>query len=321
MSVGGPEPTGTGASAGARTRRVPAGWWRLRPALKFLALRALLPAAALLGRRAGSAFGILMYHRVAEHSRGLPRPTHNVTPGRLRQQLGGLAARGYRAWPLAGVIDAAARGRRIPGRVFVVTFDDGYETFYRNAWPILGDLGVPATLFLPTAHIGSGRALPFDDWPWAGSPEVPSPSWRPLSWAQCRDISRDPLVEIGAHTHAHPAFYDRPEKLAGDLAACMGVLRAHFGERPFSFALPFGTGCLGFSLERMAAAARGAGATCALTTEPVVADPAKSPYGWGRFEIGQEDTAATIALRLDGWYKPILRAGRALYRLAGRPRR
>ena len=42
----------------------------------------------------------------------------------------------------------------------VITFDDGYRDFYRQAFPVLNQYGFSATVFLPTAHVGE-RAVAF----------------------------------------------------------------------------------------------------------------------------------------------------------------
>lgn len=58
---------------------------------------------------------------------------------------------------------AALRGERTTSRTAaVITFDDGYRDFYDLAWPVLRELGQPATVFLPTAFIGSGQLLDHD---------------------------------------------------------------------------------------------------------------------------------------------------------------
>ncbi len=44
----------------------------------------------------------------------------------------------------------------------IVTFDDGYDDNYRIAYPILRELGMPATFFVSTGHIDSGRAYAYD---------------------------------------------------------------------------------------------------------------------------------------------------------------
>ncbi|MEW6704317.1 MAG: polysaccharide deacetylase family protein [Pseudomonadota bacterium] len=63
---------------------------------------------------------------------------------------------------LADVIDCLERGRELPRRALVVTFDDGHLDNYTHAFPVLRRLGVPATIFLSTDYIGSDRMFWFD---------------------------------------------------------------------------------------------------------------------------------------------------------------
>lgn len=98
----------------------------------------------LLGPRSG--LGILTYHRVTPVVPGLPKPLHNVTPDTFRRQLTGLLERGFAFWSLSRLLDAAEEGADPPPKTVVVTFDDGYASVLTEAWPVLKDLGIPATL-------------------------------------------------------------------------------------------------------------------------------------------------------------------------------
>jgi glycosyltransferase involved in cell wall biosynthesis/peptidoglycan/xylan/chitin deacetylase (PgdA/CDA1 family) len=246
--------------------------------------------------RAGRRFGILMYHRIADAVPGIAPPTWNTPPADFRAQLTGLLERGFEAWPLARAIEEHRRGVVVPAGVFVVTFDDGYESVYRHAWPILKELNVPATVFLPTAYVDSPAAMPFDDWSGAGWQQAPAVAWRHLTTSQCREISADGLVELGAHTHTHQDFCGRPEEFAHDLALNVETLASRFGLRSASFAFPFGR-----ATPRMMRIVRDAGLSCALTTVETLIDSRDAPFGWGRFAVEPWDNAATLAGRLNGW--------------------
>ena len=64
--------------------------------------------------------------------------------------------------PLDPVLDRAAGGPPIPARSIMLTFDDAYRDFAEAAWPVLGRLGIPATLFVPTAFPDTDRPFWWD---------------------------------------------------------------------------------------------------------------------------------------------------------------
>ncbi len=268
-----------------------------------------------LGRLVHEGTGILMYHRVAPRPEGVTPPTWNVTPARLRKQLAGLLDRGYHPWPLRRALEDSRSGRPLPPRAFVVTFDDGYESVYEHAWPILRELKIPATVFVVTAYLDSTRPFPFDDWVEAGSPRVPAGSWRPLRKVQCHEMLTERLVDLGAHTHTHRDFRGRPEEFGDDLSRCVSVLRACFGLTDIPFAFPFGMPSEGFADPALADAARRTGVTCGLTTEPARFRSGTDPFTWGRFEVLDGDSPTTISRCLDGWYDVV----REIWRVRRRP--
>jgi peptidoglycan/xylan/chitin deacetylase (PgdA/CDA1 family) len=190
----------------------------------------------------------------------------------------------------------------VPPRTVAVTFDDGFESVYVHAWPVLQDLHIPATVFLATAYMDGDGPFPFDQWGGTRPGLIPPSSYRPLRWEQCRRMQSAGLVELGAHTHTHRDFRGRAELFEEDLAICVEVLRQHLHMEEVSFAFPFGRRHTGFSGDELMEAARRAGVTCALTTEAELVDVRSDPFGWGRFNVYDFDTGETIAAKLEGWY-------------------
>lgn len=282
---------------------------RFRDAITWGAQRAAAGLHAVLGEREDAGFGILMYHRVADHPPGASAPTSNVTPRRLRAQLEGLLSRGFEAWSLRAILDAYSASRAIPANVFAVTFDDGYENNLLAALPVLEELRVPATIFVATGFLDSDRPFPFDNWDCAGSPRVPASSWRPLATRQCHQLAAHELIELGVHTHTHEAFADRVDDFRRDLAQSVEVLRRDFGISRPTFAFPFGV-----VNREMIEAARQTGVECALTTRSECVRAGSDPFGWGRYSADDRDTAATLAAKLSGWYTPVADVLRAFKR-------
>jgi peptidoglycan/xylan/chitin deacetylase (PgdA/CDA1 family) len=259
------------------------------------------PLARLCGPRPDQAFGVLMYHRVTELTSGTPAPSYNVRPGRFRAQLAGLLRAGYTAWPLRRVLECHEEQRPIPRKTFVVTFDDGYANVHHYALPILQELQIPATIFLATAYLDSRHPFPADNWSVAGKDVVPPLSWMPLSTQQCRELQASGLIELGAHTHTHQDFRHRAAELYLDMVECLEVLRDRFGVSDSTFAFPYGTRELGFCSPEMTAAVQAAGARCAFSTDDGLVFPDQDRYGWGRMEVDDYDTGASLAARLSGW--------------------
>ena len=266
-----------------------------------LLLRGATFLQSLFGCRGKDCFGILMYHRVTNIIPGVPEPTWNVTPQRFQEQMRGLLARGFEAWPLQRVLEYEQDRKSIPRQTFVVTFDDGYECVHSQAWPILKLLHIPATVFLATAYLDSAEPFPCDDWLAAGDEHVPADSWRPLTTDQCREMQASGLIELAAHTHTHDDFRERPEDLRLDLQQNQQELRERFEITQATFAFPFGVVRDGFAGGAMSEVARSVGFSCSLSTEPELVRRDQDPFSWGRFSAEQHDTAATLAAKLGGW--------------------
>jgi peptidoglycan/xylan/chitin deacetylase (PgdA/CDA1 family) len=96
---------------------------------------------------------VLTYHRIDEpraDSRLYPGLI-SATPADFAEQMESVAAR-YRVLSVHEVLDALRKGTGLPPRSVMLTFDDAYCDFAEHAWPVLQRLGLPATLFVPTAY-------------------------------------------------------------------------------------------------------------------------------------------------------------------------
>lgn len=101
---------------------------------------------------------ILSYHRVADVG---PDPWGLcVSPGHFARQMEVLRAEAD-PLPLAELVAAVRRGDASP-RAVAVTFDDGYVDNLIEAKPILERWEVPATVFVATGYVGSGRDFWWD---------------------------------------------------------------------------------------------------------------------------------------------------------------
>jgi peptidoglycan/xylan/chitin deacetylase (PgdA/CDA1 family) len=100
---------------------------------------------------------VVMYHRISTEFAdpyGI-----QVAPTVLRSQLEYLKAN-YRLLSLSEFVDALASGCSLAGCASV-TFDDGYQSVFTYAKPILEEMAVPATVFM-TDHFISGQLFWWD---------------------------------------------------------------------------------------------------------------------------------------------------------------
>jgi peptidoglycan/xylan/chitin deacetylase (PgdA/CDA1 family) len=246
--------------------------------------------------------GILTYHRVIAPVRGLSPPLHNVAPGRFREQLAGLRRQGFTVRSLDELLELHRRGKGVTGPTVAITFDDGFANVHSQAWPILRELDMPATVFVNTAYLDQETPFPFDSWGVAVEGRAPRESYRPMTRAECREIAADGLIQLGGHTHTHEDYRGRCEALRVDLRRSIEVFRAEFGAPSLPFAFPFGSVSKGFCSPEMMSVVREQGFDCGLTMEAVPVDLADDPFGWGRFNVFAWDTSATLAAKLRGWY-------------------
>jgi peptidoglycan/xylan/chitin deacetylase (PgdA/CDA1 family) len=85
---------------------------------------------------------ILMYHVINPPPAGAPFPGLYVPPAELAEQMQALAHAGFHAVTLDQLWANWKEGAPLPaGRPIVITFDNGYQSQYTNALPILRRLG------------------------------------------------------------------------------------------------------------------------------------------------------------------------------------
>jgi peptidoglycan/xylan/chitin deacetylase (PgdA/CDA1 family) len=119
-------------------------------------------------RNDASALRILAYHRV------VPRPWDDfafdeeiisATPEVFEAQMR-FVQKNFDVVSFSDLDKCEREGRDWPKRALIVTFDDGYRDNYTEAWPILRDLNLPATIFLTTGHIGESKLFWWDAIAW-----------------------------------------------------------------------------------------------------------------------------------------------------------
>jgi peptidoglycan/xylan/chitin deacetylase (PgdA/CDA1 family) len=195
----------------------------------------------------------------------------SIAPEAIERQISGLLAQGYRGVTFSEAVEGG------PGRRVAVTFDDAYRSVREIALPILERLGLPATVFVPTAHVDSVEPM---SWPgidrWIGGPH--EEELLCMGRGELLDLDRSGW-EIGAHTHTHPHLSQvEAVELADELERPRQLLTDWLGKPCRSLAYPYGD----FS-PRVVAATRAAGYSAAATLAPAL--PAPGPLLWPRVGV------------------------------------
>jgi peptidoglycan/xylan/chitin deacetylase (PgdA/CDA1 family) len=219
---------------------------------------------------------VVCYHAVSDDWRA----ELAVSPEQLEDELGYLLGRGFDPVTFT---EAVAGTRR--GRMMAVTFDDAYRSVYERARPILERLGVPGTVFVPTAFPSSGAPMSwpgidgFLDGPWAAE-------LVPASWEELRALSRSGW-EIGSHTRSHPHLPSLEDaELSHELEESRRECERHAGVRCTAIAYPYGD-----TDERVASAAAAAGYTAgaALYERLMRKSTMSDPMRWPRLVFNRRD--------------------------------
>src|SRR5215210_4927308 len=210
-----------------------------------------------------------------------------VTPARFEEQLRSLRDRGYQGATFTEAVLSPPHRRTL-----AVTFDDGFRSVLEQAFPVLDRLGLPATLFVPTDLVGSGRPM---SWPGLGDwlAGAHAAELLPLDWDELRGLASAGW-EIASHTRTHPRLTTLgDEELREQLTASRTRLEDELGTTCRSLAYPFGE-----ADERVVAAAREAGYDAAggLPTSFRHA----SALTWPRTGIWRDDGSLTFRIKVAG---------------------
>ncbi|WP_248930549.1 polysaccharide deacetylase family protein [Paenibacillus hamazuiensis] len=184
---------------------------------------------------------VIMYHHVDDYAQS----SGTITTKLFKDQLTYLRNKGYQFITLKQ-FKMFMEGSSVPNNAVLVTFDDGYESFYLNAYPILKSMRIPAVNFVITGDL-----------------ENPLASYIP-------SLSRDEIIEmthdtnfIDAQCHTN-SFHNRlpdgsatlvgrmivngqpetPEqykqRVISDTQMCLSKLSELYSEPVDSYAYPYG---------------------------------------------------------------------------------
>lgn len=133
---------------------------------------------------------VLMYHNIWIPPKGVSLKSLYVTPRMFRFQMWYLKTSGFNVVSLYEIL-SFINGKNSPKRLVAITFDDGYQDFYDNAFPVLKTYKFPSTVFLVSDLVGKESL-----WDSRGKERL-------LHWDSILEM-KDAGVVFGSHSKTHP---------------------------------------------------------------------------------------------------------------------
>ena len=108
----------------------------------------------------------------------------------------------------------------------LITIDDGFSSFYKNAWPYLKQNEIPFLLFVSTEAIGK---------------------YGYMTWDEIKEIEKEEFAYLGNHSHSHEYLVAYNfNQFKTDIDKSIKIFKDNIGYNPIFFSYPFGE----YSLEQ-----------------------------------------------------------------------
>ena len=211
---------------------------------------------------------ILVYHTISSPAEPMPGDI-DVSPQKFERQLRWLA-RWHRVVGLDETLTAHPRARGV-----AITFDDGFRDNLTVALPLLEKFRMPMTLFVAAGFVGRDGYLSEED---------------------LRELSRHPLVTIGAHGLWHRHFTRlSTDEARRELRESRSRLKKITGRKIDLMAWPFGD--CNAEVERLSE-------ECGYRGAWSVWEGTNSAYSRWRVPLGRRDNMARFIAKVSGAYLP-----------------
>ena len=102
----------------------------------------------------------------------------------------------------------------------LITIDDGFKSFYKQAWPYLKENKIPFILFVSTEPVGKKGYM---------------------TWDEIKEIENSEFGQIGHHSHTHEYLIDmKKSEFVKDIETANKIFEDKLGYIPKIFSYPFG---------------------------------------------------------------------------------
>ena len=232
---------------------------------------------------------VLTYHHIVpENSKFIDKYNSSVSPEKLERDIAYFKKSGFHFLSMEDIYSFLVRGKPLPERSVALTFDDGYESNYIWAYPLLRKYGVKATFF-----VVAGKIVPV-------SRPYDMNKTEKLSWPQLREMYSSGYVSVQSHTYnlhyknsdssyaldklANESENQYAERIYNDLSEARKLISQEVGAEVQALAWPYGR-----STPTADRAATKAGYSLLWTNQP-----GQVSYGEDRLHLSRFDAEADV---------------------------
>jgi len=155
-----------------------------------------------------------MYHRFNENK----YPSTNIQMDIFEKQMEIIKEQDYEFYDPKNFVKEFEKIKE--NKKILITIDDAFKSFYREAWPFLKEKKIPFILFVSTEPIGK---------------------YGYMNWDEIKEIDNSEFGYIGHHSHTHEYLIDMSDKeFENDIETATKIFKNQLGYVPNIFSYPFG---------------------------------------------------------------------------------
>lgn len=160
---------------------------------------------------------ILLYHHVYGE---VSTSRYQVSLPDFESQMAALKDMGYTAIPISLFLQALLEGAELPEKPIVITFDDGHQSVYENAFPVMQSYDFPGVFYIVANRIN-------------GSPDF-------VTAEQLKEMINAGW-EVGSHGYSHLDLTLNHSLVAKEIGQSKTDLEYALSTKVLTFAYPYGT--------------------------------------------------------------------------------
>ena len=186
---------------------------------------------------------VIMYHHITESEKKAGKYT--VMKGELMSDLEYLTENGYNTVTVADLIAFVNNEKTLPEKPIMITFDDGFESFYTLGYPLFAQYNMKAVVSV----IGSAT----ETYSEINDHNI---NYSNMTWSEIKELHESGIVEIQNHSYdmhksdskgrkgisklKNESLKEYRSALTEDLNRLQDLLEKNCGFRPTAIAYPYG---------------------------------------------------------------------------------